>query len=93
MSISDFLTVVSIFADVALIITAASKMQRMSDDFDNRPVVMSIFIGIAMLIMHGTYFAGWRVNGSEVRVMSWLVIQLGAELTIIRLIGQIPYKK
>lgn len=93
MSITDFLTVISIFADVALITAAISKITRMADEFDNRPVVMSVFIGFAMLVMHLTYFAGWRVHGTEVRVMSWLIIQFGAELAIIRLIGQIPSKK
>lgn len=93
MSTHDFLDVISVFADIALIIFAASKLHRMPQDYDNRPVVMGIIAGIAMLMMHVTGLTDKSQFSHDIRAMCWQFLSLVSEVTIIKLIVSIPSKK
>ncbi|MGL5654002.1 MAG: hypothetical protein ACRDC5_06075 [Vibrio sp.] len=93
MSVHDFLAIISIFADIALIALSGSKLHRMSEDYDNRPVVMGLIVGFAMLIMHLTGFADKSSANHSLRVMCWQLLQLITEVTMIKLVISIPSKK
>jgi len=82
MSVADFLYIIAVFADIALVFMCCFKLAKLHDDSDSRCVVMSLITGIAMLAMH-TLQIGTKPTDADIQQLAWQLLQVVIPITML----------
>lgn len=92
MNVFSFLSMLNIGMTVILVVLSSYRLGLSTDTWGRQIVATSIFLGIALLVMHIIGMVTLRPDIHDAQTLSWRLLDFLSLITMVRLIKAVPLK-